>query len=326
MAIDEQIREAGPRLAAAPVAVPDLDRVVRRRHRIRAVAMTGAVAALVGMSATWLWRDGELARVETGVADDPATSSGTDARSEQADAVSTYELVLGDAELVKDETLTPSNTDVALWTDDAQQRYLSLTVRPGLAEAHHPEPAGLGSMQEDAQFPAVQGRAWFSETNGSQVRSIRMWWSRADGDVWLLTAHWYGQQPIDAADGSAVLRDWALGIEAAPSAAVATPYEIADPAMQIVASDRASDLRSRARVWRYRDHEVTLVAIENSAAAGFSNLLARGAPEQLTVAGHSGWMVTSPSPAETIIGWQLDTPRRPESRVKCTRPPLSVAR
>jgi hypothetical protein len=44
-------------------------------------------------------------------------------------------------------------------------------------------------------------------------------------------------------------------------------------------------------------------------AAGFSNLLARGAPEQLTVTGHSGWMVTSPSPAETIIGWQVDTPR-----------------
>jgi hypothetical protein len=137
---------------------------------------------------------------------------------------------------------------------------------------------------------------------------MQMWWSRSDGDVWLLSAYWYGQQSVRAADGRADLRDWALGIEPGPTAASETPYVIVDPAMQLVAFDYGGDLRSRARVWRYRDREITLLAIEDSAAAGLSNLLARGMPERVTVAGHDGWMVSSASPPGTIIGWQLDTP------------------
>lgn len=245
------------------------------------------------MGAVWLWPNPEPSRVETGVADD---------------AVPTYELDRGGVELVSDETLTPSNTDVALWADEAHQSYMSLTVRPGLAEAY-PEPTGLGPMQEDTEFPTTQGRAWFSETTGSQVRSMRMWWSRADGDVWLLTAYWYGQQPVrETEEASAALRDWALGIEPGPTDASGAPYLIGDPALQLVASDDAGNLRSRARVWLWRDHEITLLTIENSIAAGLSNLLARGVPERVTVDGHDAWMVTSASPAETIIGWQLDTP------------------
>ena len=53
----------------------------------------------------------------------------------QVSAVPTWELVLADAELIGDETLNATNTDVALWADDAQQTYVSLSVRPGLAEA-----------------------------------------------------------------------------------------------------------------------------------------------------------------------------------------------
>jgi hypothetical protein len=293
MTLDEQIRQAGSRLAAAPVPVPDLGRVVRRRHRIRAAAATGVVATLVGVGTIWFWPNAEPSRVETSVAED---------------AVATYELSLGGVEPVNDEALTPSNTDVALWADEAQQRYVSLTVRPGLVEAY-PEPAGLGPMPEDTTFPAAQGRAWFNETAGSQVRSMRMWWSRADGDVWLLTAYWYGQQPVRGTDARAALRDWALGIEPGPTGGSEAPYLIGDPAMRLVASDDAGSLRSRARVWRWRDHEITLLAIEDSVAAGFSNLFARGVPERVTVDGHDGWMVSSSSPAETIIGWQLDTPR-----------------
>jgi hypothetical protein len=308
MTLDEQIREAGSRLAGAPVAVPDFDRVVRRRHRIRAAAVAGAVATFVGVSAIWLWPNGEPSRVETGVAEAPAPSSGNDTRYEPEDAVPTYELVLGDAELVRDETPTAGNTDVALWADEARERYVSLTVRPGLADAH-PEPAGLGPMEEDTEFPAAQGRAWVSETAGRDVRSMRMWWSRSDGDVWLLSAYWYGRQPIGAADGRADLRDWALGIEPGSTAASGAPYLIADPAMQLVAFDYGGDLRARARVWRYRDQEITLLAIEDSTAAGLSNLLARAMPEPVTVASQDGWMVNSASPPETIIGWQLDTPR-----------------
>lgn len=303
MTLDEKIRQAGARLAAAPVPVPDLGRVVRRHRRIRAAVRTGAVATLVGMGAVWLWPNAEPSRVETGIAED---------------AVPTYELDLRGAELVSDATPTGRNTDVALWSDAARRTYLSLTVRPGLAEAY-PEPAGLGSMQEDTEFPSTQGHAWFSETTGSQVRSMRMWWSRADGDVWLLAAYWYGQLPVRGTDARADLRDWALRIEASPPGASDTPYLIGDPAMELVASDHVGNLRSRARVWRWRDHEITLLAIENSIAAGLSNLLARGVPELVTVDGHDGWLVNTASPAGTIIGWQLDT-RRP-AWVTLTIPP-----
>jgi hypothetical protein len=125
MTLDEQIRQAGARLATAPVSVPDVGRVVRRRRRIRAAAATGAVATLVGVGAVWLWPNPEPSRVETGATED---------------AVPTYELDLGGVELASDETLTPRNTDVALWADEARQRYVSLTVRPGPAEAYRSRP------------------------------------------------------------------------------------------------------------------------------------------------------------------------------------------
>lgn len=292
MDLDERIRRAGARLAVEPVPVPELGRLVRRR-RIRAAAATGAVAAIVGVGTNWLWPSPGPSRVETDIAED---------------AVPTYALDLSGVELVSDASPTASNTDVALWADDARQRYVSLTVRPGLAEAYQ-EPAGLGPMQEDTELPATQGHAWFTETAGGQARSITMWWSRADGDVWLLTAYWYGPHPVGGTDARTAIRDWALGIERGPTAATDSPYVISDPAMQLIASDDAGDLRSRARVWRWRDHEITLLTIENSLAAGLSNLLARGIPEPVTVDGHDGLMVGSVSPAGTIIGWELDAPR-----------------
>jgi hypothetical protein len=297
MTVDERIRQAGARLAAAPIELPDLGRMVRRRHRrrIRAAVVIGAVATFVGVGAVWLWPNTEPARVETGVADD---------------AVPTYELDVQGAELVSDEALSPGNTDVALWADEPRQTYVSLTVRPGLAEAY-PEPAGLGPMQEDTEFPAGQGRAWFSDTGDNQVRSIRMWWSRADGDVWLLSAFWYGEQPVRGTEARQALRDWALTIETGEDGSGEPSYVIGDPRMDLVASDDAGTLRSRARVWRWQDHEITLLAIENSIAAGLSNLLAHGVPERVTVDGHVGWMVDSASPAGTIIGWQLDDTSRP---------------
>jgi hypothetical protein len=210
---------------------------------------------------------------------------------------------------MSDETLSPMTTDVALWADEARQTYVSLTVWPGRAEAS-PEPAGLGPMQEDTELPAGQGRAWFSETADDDVRSITMWWSRADGDVWLLRAYWYGQ-PVRVTDARRALRDWALATEPGPDGAGEASYLIGDPAMDLVASDDAGTLRSRARVWRWQGHEITLVATENSVAAGLSNVLAHGVPERVTVAGHEGWMVDSASPAGRTIGWSLDNPSRP---------------
>jgi hypothetical protein len=295
MTPDEQIRQAGSRLAVAAVPVPDLGRLVRRRRRIRTAAATGAVAALVGVGAVWLWPDPEPTRVETGTTEE--------------DAVATYELDLDGVDLVSDEGLTARNTDVALWADESRQEYLSLAVRPGLADGYTEAPGGLGPMQEDTELPPTQGRAWFSETAGDPVRSMTMWWSRADGDVWMLRAYWHGQQPVRGVDARATMRDWALAIERDPTDAGQAPYVIGDPAMEIVAADDAGDLRSRARAWRWQGHEITLLATDDSVAAGLSNLRDRGVPEPVTVDGHDGWMVTSTSQAETVVGWALDAPR-----------------
>jgi hypothetical protein len=46
-------------------------------------------------------------------------------------------------------------------------------------------------------------------------------------------------------------------------------YVISDPAMQLIASDDAGDLRSRARVWRWRDHEITLLTSRTHSPLGF---------------------------------------------------------
>lgn len=470
MTVDEEIRQAGSRLADAPVAVPDFDRLVRRRHRMRAVGMSGAMVLLVMVGVISLWPDAGSVGVETGVANGrhPATGptiglsragiwpgderqfataeetaqvfaeevlgwegadvildaaeangptwltvSRRDGRSFRALAaptgggwlfmqigeglsmsvdgvrtrvavprgpegtvslkwwalvdgeektgvhadlnapltlsgraeevetllvvylddqdlalgvvggdfftehvsdgvdggdVPTYGLRLNDAELASEETLTARGTDVSLWTDENQQTYLSLTVRAGLADAY-PKPTGFGPMTEDASFPGGKGRAWFGEGAGSDSRTMKMWWARADGDVWILTAHWYGPLEIDFAARRADLRSWALAIEPGSNAGSAAVYVLDEPTMQLLAFDKAGDLGSRARVWRYLDQEITLLAIEGSSAAGLSNLLDLGKPEPVTIAGHHGWMVRRTSPAGTIVGWQVNEPR-----------------
>jgi hypothetical protein len=166
--------------------------------------------------------------------------------------------LLEDAELIGDETLHPTNTDVALWADEADQTYVSLTVRPGLARVY-PEPAGLGPVQEDTELPATQGRAWFTEGAG-EARSTMMWWSRPDGDVWLLTAHWHGQLPTREADVQAALRQWAQAIETGSATPDHTAYRMVDPNMRLVASDDAGELRSRGRTYHRRRRQVALGA------------------------------------------------------------------
>lgn len=47
MSVDQQVRDAGTRLAELPVEVPDLDALVRHRHRRRSAAMTGAIVLLL---------------------------------------------------------------------------------------------------------------------------------------------------------------------------------------------------------------------------------------------------------------------------------------
>jgi hypothetical protein len=291
MTLDDDIRRAGARLAATPVPVPDLGRRIRR-GRIRTLAATGTVAALVWVSALLLWPSAEPTRVET--------------TGGQVSAVPTWELVLEDAELIGDETLNATNTDVALWADDAERTYVSLSVRPGLAEAY-PEPVGIGAVQEDTALPASQGRAWYTEATG-EAHSTTMWWSRPDGDVWFLTAHWHGQPPTRAADAHAALRQRAHAIETGSAAPNGPAFRMVDPTMRLVSFDDAGERRSRGRTWRYRGHEIVLLTTERSGAAGMSNLFSQGenVPEPVTVNGQAGWKVNG-STGETLIGWAADT-------------------
>lgn len=292
MTLDDDIRRAGARLAATPVPVPDLGRRVGRRRRVRTGAATATVAALVGVGALVLWPSAEPTSVET--------------TGGQLSAVPTWDLVLEDAELIGDETLNATNTDVALWADDAQQAYVSLSVRPGLAESY-PEPVGIATVQEDTEMPPTQGRAWFTETTG-EARSTTMWWSRPDGDVWFLTAHWHGQPPTRATDAHAALRQWAQAIETGSATSDDPAYRMVDPTMHLVASDDAGERRSRGRTWRYRGHEIVLLTTKGSGAAGMSNLLSLGenVPERVTVDGQAGWKVNG-SAGETLIGWAAAT-------------------
>jgi hypothetical protein len=292
-ALDELVRD----LPMSPGQADNVDSVAplvpaRARSRLPVAvgaALVACVLIVVGIVA--LRGNGRALSIKTG----PSSSGG---------GVPTYQLRLKGAELLREQRLTASGSDVLLWGDDDRQTYLSLNVRPGAARVQ-PEPAGLGPMTEDASFPAREGRAWFGGGTGTESRSMRMWWARPNGDLWLLTAHWYAPPPVDLAARRTQLREWALAIKrpSTPSAA-GDLYHLVDPTMRVLAFDQAAERGSRARVWRYRGYEITLLVIEDSAAAGRSNVLALGKPEPVTVGDNDGWIVPR-TPAGTIVGWRI---------------------
>lgn len=106
-----------------------------------------------------------------------------------------------------------------------------------------------------------------------------MWWVRSSGDVWMLNGYWYGETVPD--DPVAVLRAWALGMgEGGPDDA---PYTVDDEDLVLAGFDRAGERPSLARVWMLNGHEIVLSVIEESVAAGRSNMLAGGAPNAFDV-------------------------------------------
>lgn len=244
-------------------------------------------------------------------------------RDEETTAVDvpTYELELAGAELVEDSPHIAANTDVALWGDD-RGVWVSLTARPGLRGTYG-APAGLGPMERDDDLPDGVGRAWLSEPE--DPRAATMWWVRSTGDLWILNAYWYGETMSPAPE--ATLRDWALGIDR--DEAKRPPYVIGDPSVATIAFDPAGDKPSRSRVWDLSGQEIVLLVNEGSAAAGLSNLVARGAPtvrnvpnlgEVWSVGSTFGWVVPGSSEAWATLTVPDDLAERADELLRALRP------
>lgn len=265
--------------------------VVGRRRRI--AASVGA-ALLVATGAIWLaTRQGD---------EDPGVPP-----VDSVNALPTYDLILDDAELTHDESMSLGTADSVVWFNGTSETYLTLTVRSGIAAAY-PTPSGLGPMAEDESFPVSEGRASFGNIKSDQLRSMTMWWARPDGDVWLLRAFWYGVSPLNTSQATQALREWALGIKVGSASRDIASFETADPTMSRFAFDRSGELRSRARVWEYRGQEITLLTIEHSHAVGLSNLLALGKPARINVAGNNALIVVDGVGGNTVIGWHVASP------------------
>lgn len=83
--------------------------------------------------------------------------------------------------------------------------------------------------------------------------------------------------------------------------------------MRSLATDRAGEVPSHAWVWNYGGgsvlDKITLLSIDDTVAAGRSNVLARGMPERVQIDGHDAWQVADSTTGEIQIGWQTDEAR-----------------
>lgn len=306
MSVDDQIESAGSRLASTPVAVPELERLVRRRsRRVRVNAVVGSVVAVSIGVAALVRHDGSAVEVAA-----PSVVP-TDSRSGDPSA-GPYELALEGARLVDDSTSTARGGPNAVWFDEATGTYLTVAVLAGEATTTR-EPTGVESMVEDTTFASTRGRAWFTSTRSNSIRRMTMWWSRPDGDVWLLESFWYGDDPVTAADGRDALRNWALAIASPDPQHNQQHYELADPSLRRVAEDQGGDVRYRVQVWTYQVgsvvENITLLSTQDSVATSVIAALTHGKPELVRIDGHDVWQVTDPTTGDIYIGWQAGEDR-----------------
>jgi hypothetical protein len=286
MSIDEQIESAGSRLASAPVAVPELERLVRRRsRRMRANAVVGSVMVIsIGV--------GVLIRHESSSVQQAKSVVPTDNRAGDPSA-RRYELALQGARQMDDSTGPARGGPSAVWFDEATDTYLTLFHGKSF------EPTGVDQMVEDATFPATQGRAWFTDT----IRQMTMWWSRTDGEVWILESFWFGDAPVRAADARRALQTWAPALTVQ-----AQHYDLADSSMRRIAEDHGGDVETRTLVWDYQVgsavEQIFVGSDDDSVAAKVIAVLVRGKPEQVRIDGHDAWQVADPTTGELRFGWQ----------------------
>jgi len=301
MTIDERIEAAASRLASTPVGVPELERVVgRRARRLRVNAVVGSVVVVSIGVAALVRHEGSAVQISA------KTPVPTDGRPLGA-STGTFALALENARLVDDSTSTARNGPSAVWYDEAGFTYLAVTVLPGEATTTR-EPAGVEPMVEDTTFPSAEGRAWFSATNSDSLRRMTMWWSRSDGDVWLLDMFWYGASPVTAADARVTLRNRAPAIVARDPQQNRAHFELADHSMRRIAEDQGGDVDYRVQVWSYQvgfevEH-ISLSTTEDSVATNLIAALERGDPELVRVDGHDAWQVTDGPTGDIFVGWQ----------------------
>lgn len=218
-----------------------------------------------------------------------------------ADNLPTFNLGFTDAVLVSDEETYPTVVDSAVWVSGGGRTYLTQSVRPGVGERTS---AGFGLMTEDEEFPDESGRAWFTTDAGERVSSLRMWWARPDGDVWLLSMHWPGGGvAVPHRDAVTQLRAWALAIK--PAGEPGTGYILDLQGVERMASEAAGLIRHRARVWGHPEGEILLTWSE-SVATGLTNALERESVPTV-VYDTEGWLSVDPNGAEpTRMAWESE--------------------
>ena len=218
----------------------------------------------------------------------------------------TYELSLDGATPLPTETFTAGTADAALWVDRASGRYLSLIIRPGLAD-HYPAPVGLGPMARSELFPETRGQAYLTQSDESHVRTMTMWWTRADGAVWILRAYWYGDGPVPFGEAQQTFETWALGISNVSSDDPRGTFQLGDASMSLFATNYGGEVGSRVQVWDFvrgtHQGQIILGTTYPSGAVGLSNLLARGMPTETTLFGRTAWMVKD-NAGQITVGWQ----------------------
>ncbi len=307
----ERIRDHAAALddAAPPVRLDEIRSLTvppkRRAARLPLTTAAGVVAVVGGLVAINNSRhaDDTVASLPPATADEVASTT----------ADSEPRLELAGAEPTGDVQFTVGNAAGAIWKDAETETYLSLTVRTGLAELQ-PEPTGIGHMRELDDFPTELGRAWVSDLGDSEPvtpLSLRMWWTRQDGDVWLLTSYMYepATTGVDAANAVSALTGWATHI-VTPDDPAAT-YELNDDAvvnstMQLVFSQYAGEYPSRLQTWDIDAHAVRLETTVGVAASGLQNLLDVGPPAVTTVAGQPGWLAQADD-GTVHAGWASES-------------------
>lgn len=243
-------------------------------HRGRHVGWWAAVAAVVAVVAA----AGYL------MAGRPGASS-TSAPVTAAE----YELNVPGARPTDERPLTAATLATAVWGLDGG--YLHVAIRPGSGARSDELPGGGVTITN------VAGRAtWISTVEGVGTA----WWRRPNGDLWIVRLH----HP-DAGSLSASVIDWMQHIK--PPTQSTGEFVLNRPGLTLMRTDTGGDVHTTTRTWRIGDAAVVLSIASNTDATGFANMLDRGLPTVVRVAGRNGWRVEDPRTGEVRISWDADT-------------------
>ena len=212
-------------------------------------------------------------------------------------AIPDYGLTLADASAGPIEELSIRSTDAAIWKEAGSETYLTLSVRHGLAAAQS-EPTGLGPMTEVSALQSGTGRIWISSAvshDGEEPPTrVQLWWTRADGDVWLAATYWYGSSSVLGTwgDRDRATLDWVQSITTniggdSPFALAVSAY----PGLELVSAQTRGSYRSWERSWKLDRGTITISTMEGVPASGLKNLLDAGPIAPVKIAESFAWQV-----------------------------------